>query len=184
MSRILHTDAIKRPPFIANYKELMNEDNACYPGSDELLSIGAPVGKKLGLNKIGVHIESLPPGRRTSWPHAESEEEEFAYVIEGHPHVWIDGYLHQLNPGDFVAFPAGTGIAHTFINNSEKNCLLLVGGEKTKAENLIFYPLHKGRNEELKKDGLYWENHPLHEMGDHDGLPDKLRKKMVESFNV
>ncbi|MGZ3809769.1 MAG: cupin domain-containing protein, partial [Bacteriovorax sp.] len=118
----------------------------------------------------------------TSWPHAESEEEEFAYVIEGNPHVWIDGNTYELNPGDFVAFPAGTGIAHTFINNSIEDCVLLVGGEKTKAENQIFYPLHKERNEELHKKGQFWENHPLHEMGPHDGLPDLLRIKNQTSY--
>lgn len=164
-----------RPKFIANYKQLMDEDNAHYTGSDELLSIGAPVGKKLGLKKIGVHIETIPPGRRTSWPHAESEEEEFAYVIEGNPHAWIDGNIFELEPGDFVAFPAGTGIAHTFINNTIENCVLLIGGEKTKEENLIFYPLNKEQNEKMIKEGRFWENHPLHEMGPHDGLPDLIR---------
>ena len=38
------------------------------------------------------------PGRRTSYPHAESAEEEFVYVLEGHPDVWIDGTLHHLDP--------------------------------------------------------------------------------------
>lgn len=164
-----------RPGFIANYKELMEEDNGHYAGSDELLSIGAPVGKKLGLTKMGVHIETIPPGRRTSWPHAESLEEEFAYVIKGHSDVWIDGDLHQLEPGDFVAFPAGTGIAHTFINNSHEDCLLLIGGESSKAENKIFYPLNLKRNLEMQEKGSFWENHPIHQMGPHDGIPDAQR---------
>ena len=47
---------MKRPNFIKNYKDLMEEDNASYPGSDELLAIGSPVGKKLGLQKIGIHV--------------------------------------------------------------------------------------------------------------------------------
>ncbi|MBY0414332.1 MAG: cupin domain-containing protein, partial [Bdellovibrionales bacterium] len=127
-----------RPSFIGNYKDLLTDDNCRYEGSDELLSVGAPVGHKLGLKKVGIHIEVLYPGRRTSWPHAESAEEEFAYVIEGHPDVWIDGILHALVPGDFVAFPSGTGIAHSFLNNSDKNVLLLVGGEANKNENKIF----------------------------------------------
>jgi [ribosomal protein S5]-alanine N-acetyltransferase len=160
-----------RPSFISNYKDLMDKDNARYPGSDELLSIGSPVGKKLGLKNIGIHIETLLPGRRTSWPHAESEEEEFAFVIEGHPDAWIDGYLYKLNPGDFVAFPAGTGIAHTFINNTDCNVLMLVGGEATKASNKIFYPLHPERNEEMKKKGCYWDDHPSRKLGNHDGVP-------------
>lgn len=184
MSPIVHTDSLKRPSYILNYKEVMDPDNACYEGSDELLSIGAQVGKLSGLQKIGIHIETLPPGRRTSWPHAESAEEEFAFVIEGHPHAWIDGHLHALKPGDFIGFPAGTGIAHTFINNTEKNCVLLVGGERSKKENQIFYPLNKEKNEDLKTKGRFWDNHPLHEMGGHDGLPDNLRKKLVETFNI
>ncbi|MFA6238760.1 MAG: cupin domain-containing protein [Bacteriovorax sp.] len=168
--------APNRPSFIGNYKDLMDEDNAAYPGSSELLSIGSPVGKLLGLQKIGIHIETIPPGRRTSWPHAESTEEEFAYVIKGHPHVWVDGHLHELSAGDFVAFPAGTGIAHTFINNSDEDCVLLVGGERTKEENKIFYPLNLERNLEMQQKGSFWENHPIHEMGSHDGIPD-LQKK-------
>jgi uncharacterized cupin superfamily protein len=166
-----------RPSYIGNYKNLMDKDDAHYEDSDELLSIGAPVGKILGLLKIGIHIETIPPGRRTSWPHAESTEEEFAYVIEGNPQAWIDGNMFELYPGDFVAFPAGTGIAHTFINNSEVNCILLVGGERSKADNKIFYPLHKEQNQVMQNKGCYWENHPIHEMGSHDALPDLQKNK-------
>ena len=166
-----------RPSFIGHYKDLIDEDSCTYPDSTELLSHGSPVGRKLGLKSIGIHIETLYPGRRTSWPHAESLEEEFAFVIEGHPDVWIDGELYSLNPGDFVAFPSGTGIAHTFINNTEKDALLLVGGESTKKDNKIYYPLHPKRNDEMKEKGCFWEASPKHKLGDHDGLPDKIREK-------
>lgn len=158
-----------RPSFIGNYKNFMTPDDNHYPGSDELLSIGSPVGKALGLERIGVHVETIPPGRRTSWPHAESDEEEFAYVIEGRPQVWVDGELYDLIPGDFVAFPAGTGISHTFINNSDKNAVLLVGGEATKKSNRCFYPLHPKRNETMS---ILWENPPRKNMGPHNGFPD------------
>jgi len=159
-----------RPSFIGNYKDFIEEDNAHYPNSSELLSIGSPIGRKLGLKKIGIHIETLPPGRRTSWPHAEKEEEEFAYIIKGEPQAWINGVLYDLKEGDFVAFPAGTGIAHTFINNSEVAVLMLVGGEATKPENKIFYPLHPERNEEMKQKGIFWEDCPVQNMGSHNGL--------------
>ena len=165
-----------RPDFIKHYSDLMDDDNACYSGSNELLSIGAPVGKLLGLIKIGIHIETLPPGRRTSWPHAESAEEEFAYIIEGHPQVWIDGDTHDLQPGDFIAFPSGTGISHTFLNNTNVNALLLVGGEANKQQNKIFYPLHPERNEEMKAKDCLWDDHPERAIGSHDGLPDKQRQ--------
>ena len=169
---------MKKPDYIKNYKDVIEADNAHYPGSNELLSIGSPVGRLCGLKKIGVHIETLPPGRRTSWPHAEKEEEEFAYVIEGNPQVWLDGVVYDLVPGDFVAFPSGTGIAHTFINNSEETVILLVGGESFKKENKIFYPLHPKRNDEMKEKGAFWENHPIHKLGEHNGLPDKTGEKI------
>ena len=111
-----------------------------YPGSDELLSIGSPFGRVFGLTRLGIHHELLPPGRRTSYPHAEGTEEEFVYVIEGNPDAWIDGHLHQLVPGDGVGFPAGTGICHTFINNTDQNVRLLVVGESSRPDNRIFYP--------------------------------------------
>ena len=161
-----------RPSFIKNYKDLMENDDASYPNSSELLAIGAPVGKKLGLKKIGIHIETLPPGRRTSWPHAESEEEEFAYIIKGNAQVWLNGYLCDLVEGDFVAFPSGTGISHTFINNSDQDVLILVGGQASIATNKIHYPMHPVRNEEMKKAGRYWEDCPKQSIGPHNGLPD------------
>mgnify|MGYP003145305973 CR=1 FL=1 len=165
--------AMKKFDFIANYRDLMDEDTACYPGSSELLAIGAPVGKKLGLQKIGIHIETIPPGRRTSWPHAEKTEEEFAFVVSGEPSVWINGELQQLKQGDFVAFPSGTGIAHTFINDSDEDAVLLVGGEATKPDNQIFYPLHPERNEQMREKGALWSDIPSQVLGKHDGTPRK-----------
>ena len=161
-----------RPPFIGHFSEFLDDDNASYPGSSERLSIGSAVGKNLGLKKNGIHIESLLPGRRTSYPHAESEEEEFAYVIEGNPHAWINGELHPLKAGDFVAFPSGTGICHTFINNSNVRALLLVGGESRKPTNKIIYPLNDEINLIRKTQECLWENPPVQVMGPHNGLPD------------
>jgi len=59
-----------------------------------------PSAGNFALKALGIHHERLPPGRRTSYPHAESAEEEFVYVIEGTPDVWLDGTLHRLKPGD------------------------------------------------------------------------------------
>lgn len=171
----------KRPDFIGHWTDFLEEDNSHYPGSDELLGIGCPVGKKLGLQKIGIHIETLLPGRRTSWPHAESAEEEFAYVLEGTPQVWVDGEVYDLVPGDFVAFPSGTGICHTFINNSDFPARLLVGGERSKAENKIIYSHHTERNLQMKEQNLYWDEAPKRKQGPHDGLPDRLREKNGEA---
>lgn len=166
---------MERPPFIKHYSELQGEDDSRYPGSDELHSIGAPFGKAFGLQRLGVHHEILPPGRRTSWPHAERDEEELVYVLEGTPDAWIDGQLYRLAPGDCVGFPAGTGISHTFLNNTEGDVRLLVVGEASTPGHQVFYPLHHVRNEELGE--ALWRDPPARDLGPHDGLPDVLRKR-------
>lgn len=163
-----------RPTFIRHWREIQSPDDSHYPGSRELMAIGSSFGIAFGLKRLGIHHELLLPGRRTSWPHAEKTEEEFVYVIEGAPDVWLDGELHRLAPGEAVGFPAGTGIAHTFINNTDAPVRLLVVGETTRADNQIHYPLHPARNAEI---GVrYWSDAPRRPLGNHDGLPDRLRE--------
>jgi uncharacterized cupin superfamily protein len=155
-----------RPDFIAHWSRLEDEEPHRYSGDDEPMALDASVGEKLGLTRIGIHHVRVPPGRRTSYPHAESAEEEFAFVIEGRPDVWIDGELHALAPGDSVAFPAGTGVCHTFLNNTPDEVRLLVVGEKPKAENRIHYPLNQA-HERTRPDR--WIDPPTARMGSHDG---------------
>ena len=143
------------------------------PIYDELQSIGAPLGRALGLTRIGIHHIRLLPGRRTSYPHAESAEEEFAYVLEGRPDVWIDGVLHGLVPGDAVAFPAGTGICHTFLNNTAEEAHLLVVGERPKPENRVHYPLNAAY-EATREDR--WADVEPRLLGGHDGLARATRR--------
>jgi uncharacterized cupin superfamily protein len=157
-----------RPDFIAHWTELEGEDDSHYPGDSELMSIGAPLAAKLGLTRIGIHHERLLPGRRTSYPHAESAEEEFVFVLEGRPDVWIDGDLHPLQPGDAVSFPAGTGICHSFLNNTADEVRLLVVGEAAKTENRTRYPLNPVREATMDQ-AWRWVDAPARPLGPHDG---------------
>lgn len=162
-----------RPPCIVNWKEIEGPDNNHYPGDDEMMDIDASFGRHFGLNKLGIHHQRLLPGRRTSYPHAESSEEEFVYVIEGAPDVWLDGRLHRLQPGDAVGFPAGTGLCHSFLNNTDAEVRLLIVGEHNKLENRVYYPLNPGRKAQIHD---WWDDPPKHPLDDHDGLTDKVRE--------
>jgi|GEM_PF-1072228 len=165
----------ERPVFIRHYEQLREPDNAHYSGSDELLSIGAPIGRLLGLERIGIHIETLPTGRRTSYPHAEMTEEEFVFVLSGHPEVWIDGDVYRLRAGDAVGFKPGNGIAHTFINNAPEPARLVVIGERARPDNKIWYPLNPERRPQVGEDA--WWTPVKTALGPHDGLPDRLRPR-------
>jgi uncharacterized cupin superfamily protein len=160
---------MRRPSFIIATGELP-ESSHVYPQSEEAMGPVRSAGKAAGLVRLGINLQRLPPGTRSSWPHAESDEEEFAYVIEGAVDAWIDGELHAMVAGDLAAFPAGTGICHCFINNSEQDVLLLVGGEAAKLSNRIVYPLNPSRRADLKESD-WWHDAPPRVPGAHDGLP-------------
>ncbi|MCU6396720.1 cupin domain-containing protein, partial [Enterobacter quasiroggenkampii] len=104
---------MKKPDCIRHWRDVEEPDNSTYPDSNELFSIGAPLARQLGLRRTGIHRECLPPGRRTSDPHAESGEKEFIYVLEGYPEAWMNGYLWKLDTGDGLGFPACPGDCHT-----------------------------------------------------------------------
>ena len=158
-----------RPPFIVSSADVPEKTHR-YPNSTEGMSPSRPIGRAAGLLKVGIHLVRVAPGTRTSWPHAESLEEEFVFVVEGEVDAWIDGELHRMKAGDLAAFPSGTGICHTFINVGERDALLLSGGEADKADNRIFYPLNPSRQTDLPW-SRWWDDIPLRPQGAHDGKP-------------
>jgi uncharacterized cupin superfamily protein len=83
--------------------------------------------------------------------------------------VWIDGVLHPLAEGDAVAFPAGTGICHTFINNTQDEVRLMVIGEPTRDDNRVRFPLNDAYE---RTRANRWADWPARPLGDHDGKPD------------
>ena len=164
-----------RPSFILSSGQVP-ESTHVYPQSTEQMRPTRRVGKAAGLLRIGVNVQRLPPGTRSSWPHAEEDEEEFVYVIDGEVDAWIDGNVHKMSVGDLAAFPAGTGISHCFINNGDREALLLVGGEAPKPGNRIFYPLNPSRRSDMNSSD-WWDDVPRRELGPHDGLPDPRRSR-------
>jgi uncharacterized cupin superfamily protein len=161
-----------RHPAIAHWSEIEEVEAWHYDGHDEPMGINAAFGSHFGLLRIGIHHQRLVPGARTSFPHAESTEDEFIYVISGAPDVWLDGHLHRLKPGDGVGFKAGDGLAHTFINNTDSDVEVLVVGDRSRADNRIAYP----RNPEQKTGREdWWEDAPVRPLGPHDGLSDRRR---------
>ena len=69
---------------------------------------------------LGDHALEGNVGRMTT------AREQWARLLEGAVDAWVDGVLHPMRAGDLAAFPAGTGVAHTFINNGEREARLLV----------------------------------------------------------
>lgn len=159
-----------RPAAIVRWEAIEQGDRS-YDQDDEPMDRDADYSRHFGMQRVGIHHVRLLPGRRTSYPHAESTEDEFVYVIEGTPDVWLDGVLHRIGPGDGVGFPAGTGITHSFLNNTESDVRLIVVGER-RSDNRIFYPVNPEQRA-MRDD--WWDDVPARERGPHDGLTDARR---------
>ena len=171
-ARAPHRRDKDRPPFILSSSDVC-EEVGVYDGSTERMSFGRPIGGAAGLKKLGLHLERLPPGHRTSWPHAEEVDEEFVFVVSGTVDVWIDGTTYGMQAGDLAAFPGGTGIAHTFINDGDSDAILLVGGEKSGPQSRRHYPFH---NDVVVTAAGLWKNPPPRPLGPHDGTPRARRE--------
>ena len=163
-----------RPAEIVRWEDIEGPEWT-YRDHPEEMCRDADYSTHFGLKRFGVHHVRLPPGRRTSFPHAESAEDEFVYVIQGAPDVWLDGQLHRLSPGDGVGFPAGTGLAHTFLNNTDSDVRLIVVGDRGIAGGRILYPKHLERKP-LRED--WWNDAPDRPLGPHDGLTDARRAEL------
>jgi uncharacterized cupin superfamily protein len=161
----------ERPSFLKNIDELERHGSFHYTGSEETFSEGIALSHKLGLRRLGVWHEILKPGKRTSWPHAHSKEEEFVYVISGEVELWVQGEIQNIKAGQGAAFLPGTGLAHTAINRASQPCELFVCGESQIEDDKIFYPLHPERNEECRQNGSLWEDHPQLPLGSASAEP-------------
>lgn len=160
-------------PYIGHFTKYQNNSNSEKDPENKVKFIDSDIGRNVGYQRIAVHHMIIPAGCRSSSPHAESLEEEFVLVLKGTPHLWLNGYIYDLKEGHAAGFPAGTGIAHTFINNTNEEVHLLVAGEKTKPENLCSFPI----NPELKEScEIWWENSPPQKLGPHNGLPGPIKE--------
>jgi uncharacterized cupin superfamily protein len=159
---------------ITSWQDIEDGGSWTYPGSEETHGCTANFAKHFLLSRLGVAHHRLRPGERTSWPHAEADEEEFIFVVEGTPDLWADGHIRRLAPGDGAGFASGTGIAHTFINNTGSDVRLIVVGEASRYRARVHYPLHPKRNEEIGE--RHWKAAPERALGKHDGMPHAPRK--------
>jgi uncharacterized cupin superfamily protein len=168
-----------RPEHVVHWRDIIEKKANRYEKSTEDQTHPARFGRRARFSRIGIHLDLLKPGRRTSYPHAERDEEEFVYVASGKVDCWIDGHIFPMKEGDFVGFVAGTGITHTIINNGDEDAILLVGAEANRMRNQFWYPYQPSQNKAVGD--LYWADHPVPKLGPHDGLPDALRARLPKA---
>lgn len=87
------------------------------------------LGDVFGLSRFGVNLTILPPGAQSALLHRHTEQEEFVYILSGHPTLRTDAGEVQLEPGMCAGFPAG-GIAHHLVNLTGEDVHYLEVGDR------------------------------------------------------
>lgn len=90
-----------------------------------------PLGDLFGLRNFGVNLTRLAPGAVSALRHAHTRQDEFIYILQGHPTLVTDAGPTSLAPGMCAGFPAGTGDAHQLRNDSDEEVLYLEVGDRT-----------------------------------------------------
>lgn len=78
------------------------------------------LGKLGGAQKVGVRLERIPPGKQSCPFHYHLRAEEHFYVLEGQCVLRSGDQRFVMKAGDYVCFPAGTGVAYAFKNDNER----------------------------------------------------------------
>ena len=89
------------------------------------------LGDHFGLSHFGVNLTRLAPGAVSALRHAHSRQDEFVYILSGHPALYTDEGRTLLSPGMCAGFKAGTGNAHHLVNESAEDVLYLEVGDRT-----------------------------------------------------
>jgi uncharacterized cupin superfamily protein len=91
-----------------------------------------------GLAQFGAHVESLPPGSRSSFRHWHETEDELVFVLEGEL-VLVEDAESVLKAGDAAAWKAGVPVGHCLENRSAHPATFLVVGSRSKVGK-VHYP--------------------------------------------
>ncbi|WP_026147130.1 cupin domain-containing protein [Methylomonas sp. MK1] len=97
------------------------------------------LGEVFGLANFGVNLTTLAPGASSALRHAHSLQDEFIYILQGHPTLVTDEGETLLAPGMCAGFKAGTGNAHQLLNRSNVDVQYLEIGDRT-AGDAVIYP--------------------------------------------
>jgi uncharacterized cupin superfamily protein len=95
------------------------------------------LGDHFGLKAFGVNLTRLAAGDVSAFHHRHSLQDEFVYVLEGHPTLVTDGGETKLSPGMCAGFPAN-GPAHHLENRTEHEVLILEVGDRALGDQVVY----------------------------------------------
>lgn len=97
-----------------------------------------PLSDRFGLSNFGVNLTKLLPSAGSALRHAHSKQDEFIYILRGHPTLITDAGETQLSPGMCAGFKAGTGNAHQLLNRSSEEVHYLEVGDRSAGDSAAY----------------------------------------------
>lgn len=96
------------------------------------------LGDHFGLKAFGVNLMRVAAGDTSALHHHHTVQDEFVYVLEGHPTLVTDAGEVALSPGMCAGFPAN-GPAHHLENRTDREVVVLEVGDRASGDQ-VFYP--------------------------------------------
>lgn len=97
-----------------------------------------PLGDLFGLSNFGVNLTTLLPGAISALRHAHSKQDEFIYILQGHPVLITDAGETQLSPGMCSGIKAGTGNGQQLLNRSSEEVIYLEVGDRSAGDSAVY----------------------------------------------
>lgn len=97
------------------------------------------LGDAFGLDNFGVNLTTLAPRAVSSLRHAHSRQDEWIFILRGHPTLITDAGATELAPGMCAGFKAGSGDAHCLVNRSDEEVEYLEVGDRS-TDDVGIYP--------------------------------------------
>ena len=95
------------------------------------------LGDRFGLTNFGVNLTVLAPGAVSALHHVHSRQDEFIYVLDGEPTLFIGDRAVALRPGMVAGFKAG-GEAHHIENRTARDCAFIEIGDRTPGDEAAY----------------------------------------------
>ena len=97
-----------------------------------------PLGDVFGLTNFGVNLTRLAPGGSSALRHTHTRQDEFIYVLSGHPVLKTDAGETPLSPGMCAGFKAGSGDAHHLLNPTSEEVIFLEVGDRSAGDEVVY----------------------------------------------
>jgi uncharacterized cupin superfamily protein len=89
------------------------------------------LGNVFGLSNFGVNLTRLAPQAISALRHCHSKQDEFVYILQGHPTLVTNEGTTPLSPGMCAGFKAGNSNGHQLVNETAEDVVYLEVGDRT-----------------------------------------------------